>query len=136
NLRNLLLQPPVQNRRVLAIDPGFKSGCKLVALDEFGKFLEHTVIHLVGSEERKAEARTKTVDMVNRHDLSVFVIGNGTACRETEMLVAGLIQNELAERQMAYVIVNEAGASVYSTSTVGREEFPEFDATLRGAISI
>jgi uncharacterized protein len=136
NLRNLLLQPPVQGRRVLAIDPGFKSGCKVVALDEFGKFLEHTVIHLVGSDERKAEARTKLVDLVNRHESSVFVIGNGTACRETEMLVAELIQNELAEKQMAYVIVNEAGASVYSTSTIGREEFPEFDATLRGAISI
>jgi uncharacterized protein len=136
NLRNLLLQPPIRGRRVLAIDPGFKSGCKAVALDEFGKFLEHTVIHLVGSDERKAEARTKLIDLVNRHELGVFVIGNGTACRETEMLAADLIQNELAERQLAYVIVNEAGASVYSTSTVGREEFPEFDATLRGAISI
>jgi uncharacterized protein len=121
---------------VLAVDPGFKSGCKLVALDEFGNVLEHGVVHLVGSDERKAEARTKLVEIITRLELSVVVIGNGTACRETETLVAEIIANELADKGVAYVIVNEAGASVYSTSTIGREEFPDFDATLRGAISI
>jgi uncharacterized protein len=136
NLRKLLTQPPVHGRRVLAVDPGFKSGCKLVALDEFGNVLEHGVIHLVGSDERKAEARTKLVDLITRQQITVVTIGNGTACRETETLVAEIIANELADKGVAYVIVNEAGASVYSTSTIGREEFPDFDATLRGAISI
>jgi uncharacterized protein len=136
NLRNLLLQPPVRDRRLLAIDPGYKSGCKLVALDEFGKLLDHAVIHLVGKEERRTEAKTKVVALVKTHNLSVLVIGNGTACREAERFVSDLIAGELAEQGVSYVIVNEAGASVYSTSPLGRAEFPHYDATLRGAISI
>ena len=136
NLRKLLLQSPVRDRRVLAMDPGFKSGCKLVALDEFGSLLDHAVIHLVGKEDRRAAARTKVAELVKQHQLSVIAIGNGTGCRETEQFVADLIAGELAEQGVAYVIVNEAGASVYSTSRIGREEFPKFDATLRGAISI
>jgi len=136
NLRNLLLQPPIQDRRVLAIDPGFKSGCKLAALDEFGKLLDHGVAHIIGKEERRAEGCRKVVEMVRRHQLSVAAIGNGTACRETEKWISDLIAGELADAGVAYVIVNEAGASVYSTSRLGREEFPEYDATLRGAISI
>jgi uncharacterized protein len=136
NLRNLLLQAPVRERRVLAIDPGFKSGCKLAALDEFGQVLDHAVIHLVGKDERREQAKVKMAELINTHQLSVVAIGNGTACRETEVLVAELIAGELDGKGVAYVIVNEAGASVYSTSAIGREEFPEFDATLRGAISI
>lgn len=136
NLRNLLLQKPVRGRRVLAIDPGFKSGCKLAALDEFGNLLDQTVIHLVGKAERKAEGRAKLAELVKQHELSVVAIGNGTACRETEELMTEILGNELAELGVAYLIVNEAGASVYSTSPLGREEFPEYDATLRGAISI
>ncbi len=136
NLRNLLLQPPIRDRRVLAIDPGFKSGCKLAALDEFGKLLDHGVAHIIGKEERRAEGCRKVVEMIRRHQLSVAAIGNGTACRETEKWISDLIAGELADAGVAYVIVNEAGASVYSTSRLGREEFPEYDATLRGAISI
>ena len=136
NLRNLLLQPPIRDRRVLAIDPGFKSGCKLVAIDEFGNLLDHAVIHLVGKEERRTEAKTRLIDLVNKHQVSVIAIGNGTACRETEQWISDLLAGELAEQKVAYVIVNEAGASVYSTSRIGREEFPKYDATLRGAISI
>ncbi len=140
NLRNLLLQPPIRNRRVLAIDPGFRSGCKLVALDEFGNYLANDLIHLVGKkdklEEQLLDARTRLTAMVLEHRVSVIVIGNGTACRETESLVAELIQNELQGTDVAYTIVNEAGASVYSASPVGREEFPQFDATIRGSISI
>ncbi|HWB00464.1 MAG TPA: Tex-like N-terminal domain-containing protein [Pirellulales bacterium] len=136
NLRNLLLQPPVRDKRLLAIDPGYKSGCKLVALDEFGNLLDHAVIHLIGKEERRTEAKAKVVEFVKNHNLSVIVIGNGTACRETERFVSDLIAGELAETGVAYVIVNEAGASVYSTSPLGRAEFPHYDATLRGAISI
>ncbi|HZZ70669.1 MAG TPA: Tex-like N-terminal domain-containing protein [Pirellulales bacterium] len=136
NLRNLLLQPPIQGRRVLAIDPGFKSGCKLAALDEFGNLLDHGVVHLIGKEERKKEARAKLVEMIQTHSLKVVAIGNGTACRETEDMLTEILGNELQDQGVAYVIVNEAGASVYSTSPLGREEFPNFDATLRGAISI
>ena len=136
NLRNLLLQPPIRGRRVLAVDPGFKSGCKLAALDEFGGLLGHAVIHLVGKAERRQEARAKIVELIDTHQLSLVAIGNGTACRETEELMGELLTEELKDKGVAYVIVNEAGASVYSTSPLGREEFPEYDATLRGAISI
>jgi len=136
NLRNLLLQAPVRGRRVLAVDPGFKSGCKLAALDEFGSLLDQAVIHLVGKAERKLEGRAKLVELIRNHQLSLIAIGNGTACRETEELISEILADELKEQGAAYVIVNEAGASVYSTSPLGREEFPEYDATLRGAISI
>ena len=136
NLRNLLLQPPVHDHRVLAVDPGFKSGCKLVALDQFGNVLDHAVIYLVGKSKRKEKAKEIVADLVERFQLKVAVIGNGTASRETEDFFANLIDEELKDRGLAYVIVNEAGASVYSTSRLGREEFPNYDATLRGAISI
>jgi uncharacterized protein len=136
NLRNLLLQPPVQGRRILAIDPGFKSGCKLAALDEFGGLLDHAVVHIVGKPERRIEAKAKIVELINKHQLTLVAIGNGTACRESEELMGELLLEELKDHGAAYVIVNEAGASVYSTSPLGREEFPEYDATLRGAISI
>jgi uncharacterized protein len=136
NLRNLLLLPPVRGRRVLAVDPGFKSGCKLAAIDEFGNLLDQVVIHLVGKDERKLEGRAKIVEMIKQHSLAVIALGNGTACRETEDLLAELLANELKDDGAAYVIVNEAGASVYSTSPLGREELPQYDATLRSAISI
>jgi len=136
NLRNLFLQPPVHNHRLLAVDPGFRSGCKLAALDEFGNLLGQGVIYLVGKPDRNGEARQKVLDMMEKHQLTVVVIGNGTACRHTENFFADLIEKELKDKGVAYVIVNEAGASVYSTSRIGREEFPQYDATLRGAISI
>lgn len=136
NLRKLLLQPPVHGRRVLAIDPGFKSGCKLAALDEFGNVLGHAIIHVVGNEERRKKGREQLVDLLRNHEINVVAIGNGTACREAETLVADIISSELAERDIQYTIVNEAGASVYSTSPIGREEFPGYDPLLRSAISI
>lgn len=136
NLRNLLLQPPIHNRRVLAVDPGFKSGCKLAALDQFGNFLGHEVIFLVGKPGRKDEAKQKSLELIRKFELTVVAVGNGTACRESEDFFAELLETELKGQGVAYVIVNEAGASVYSTSQTGREEFPDYDATLRGAISI
>jgi uncharacterized protein len=136
NLRNLLLQPPVRERRVLAVDPGFKSGCKLVALDQFGNVLDHGVVYLVGKKERREEARRIVAEMIDRFNLTVVAIGNGAGCRETEDFFAEWVSGPLKDKGVAYVIVNEAGASVYSTSRIGREEFPEYDATLRGAISI
>jgi len=136
NLRNLFLQPPVHDQRVLAVDPGFRSGCKLAVLDQFGNLLDQGVIHLVGKPDRTDEAKKTVLDLIAKHQLTLVVIGNGTACRQTEDFIARLIEDELKDRGMAYVIVNEAGASVYSTSRLGREEFPNFDAVLRGAISI
>jgi protein Tex len=136
NLRNLLLLPPVCGRRVLAFDPGFKSGCKLAAIDEFGNLLDQAVIHLVGKEERKVEGRAKLVAMIKEHKLQVLALGNGTGCRETEELLTDLLANELKDEGVSYIIVNEAGASVYSTSPLGREELPNHDAMSRSAISI
>jgi uncharacterized protein len=136
NLRNLLLQPPLVGKRVLAIDPGYKNGCKLAAIDEFGSLLEHELIHIVGSDEQKAAARAKLVELIRKHSLSVVAIGNGTACRQIEQLLAEILAGELALDDVHYVVVNEAGASVYSTSEIGREEFPQCDALERSAISI
>jgi len=136
NLRNLLLQPPVAGRRVLALDPGFKSGCKAAVIDEGGTPLEHAVLHIVGQKEKREASAKKIVEMVTTHHCSVIAIGNGTAGRETETLVAELVAGELAPLDVGYVIVNEAGASVYSTSAFGREELPAHEAAIRGAITI
>ena len=232
NLRSLLLQPPLYGRRVLALDPGFRTGCKVAALDEQGGLLDHGVIFPHQSQTTREDAKSKLEDLIRKHRLNIFAIGNGTACRETEEVVSDLIARratgetksqafvaatsapasrererpELATSPMpetpvadapgspiaqtpvadapgspmpdaagspvvsleltsivisalqpsvagggrgliaalprlepydiAYVIVNEARASVYSASPIGREEFPDFDATLRGTISI
>jgi protein Tex len=137
NLRKLLLQQPTRGRRVLAIDPGFKSGSKMVAMDAFGNVLGHGMIFVIGKdEERRKKTRTRLADMIKQHNISVVAIGNGTGCRETEQLVADVLAEELKDQDVAYVIVNEAGASIYSTSPLGREELPQFDALQRGAISI
>jgi uncharacterized protein len=136
NLRNLLLQPPVAGRRVLALDPGFRSGCKAVAIDECGNPLEHAVLHIIGQPEKRAAAARRIGELVRAHGCTVIAIGNGTAGRETEALVAELVAGDLQPLDVGYVIVNEAGASVYSTSGYGREELPQHEAAVRGAISI
>ncbi|MBR4976208.1 MAG: RNA-binding transcriptional accessory protein, partial [Thermoguttaceae bacterium] len=114
NLRNLLMQRPLNRRRVLALDPGFKNGCKLVALDEFGNVLDFDAVFLQGNAERRAAASAKIVEFVEKYKLSVFAIGNGTGCREAENFVAKLIEEKFADADVAYIVVNEAGASVYS----------------------
>jgi uncharacterized protein len=136
NLRNLLLQPPVGGRRVLSLDPGFKSGCKAAVIDECGTPLEHAVLHIVGQAEKREAAGRRIVELVNTHQCTVIAIGNGAAARETETLVAELVSGELAALDVGYVIVNEAGASVYSTSEYGRGELPGYEAAIRSAISI
>lgn len=136
NLRKLLLQQPVRGRRVLAIDPGFKSGCKMVALDEFGNVLGHGVVYVIGKDDRREKAKTRIADFAKLHSVSIIAIGNGSGSREAEQLVAEVLASELAGSDIAYVIVNEAGASIYSTSPLGREELPQYDALQRGAISI
>lgn len=134
NLRNLLLQPPLAGRRVLAIDPGFRTGCKVVVLDEQGLLLASDLIYVTGSAEKQAATKAKVAALLETHAVNLVAVGNGTACRETEELIAAMIA-ELAP-EIQYVIVNEAGASIYSTSTIAREEFPELDATVRGTVSI
>jgi protein Tex len=134
NLRNLILQPPLPGRRVLAIDPGFRTGCKVAVLDENGGLVVHDVIYATGSDEKRAAIKAKLASLLQTHNCPLVAIGNGTACRETEELVAETIA-ELAP-EVQYVIVNEAGASIYSTSSVAREEFPDLDATVRGTVSI
>lgn len=136
NLRNLLLQPPLRGRKVLGIDPGFRTGCKLTVIDETGTFIESDTIYLF----QRGKAQQVLRNLLTRYGITVIAIGNGTASRETEQLVAGLLRELEGENgksgQIGYVIVNEAGASVYSASEIARQEFPTLDATQRGTISI
>lgn len=134
NLRSLLLQPPLRNQRVLAIDPGFRTGCKIAILDECGQCLHTDVVYVTGSAEKQAAGMRRVADLAQQYECRLIAIGNGTACRETEELVSELIAQHVPEGR--YLIVNEAGASIYSASNIAREEFPELDATARGTISI
>ncbi|MCA9080993.1 MAG: RNA-binding transcriptional accessory protein [Planctomycetaceae bacterium] len=134
NLRSLLLQPPLRSTRVLAVDPGFRTGCKIAALDESGQLLETDVLYLTGGDAKLAAMRRRLAELVGRHNSQVVAIGNGTGCREAEQLVAEAIREQALPCR--YTIVNEAGASIYSASAAGREEFPDHDATVRGTISI
>lgn len=134
NLRNLLLQSPLKGERVLAIDPGFRTGCKIAVLDEVGNCQATDVIYVSGSAEKRAANTQKLHDLIVQHECRLVAIGNGTGCRETEEVLSELIAEKLPE--LRYLIVNEAGASVYSTSPIASEEFPDFDATVRGTISI
>jgi protein Tex len=134
NLKNLLLLPPAGGRRVLGIDPGLRTGCKLAALSETGRFLEHATIYPHTGGAKAEAAGTELVKMVQRHDSQLIAIGNGTGGRETEIFVKEALRN--AGLKTETVMVNEAGASVYSASEIAREEFPELDLTIRGAISI
>ncbi len=134
NLRDLLMQSPVRGRRVLGIDPAFRTGCKVVAVNEFGDLLEYTTIYPHEPQKRWNEAIETLQALAKKHDLSLVTIGNGTASRETEQLVAELIKEHSPDLQ--YLVINEAGASVYSASDLARKEFPDLDVSIRGAISI
>jgi uncharacterized protein len=136
NLRNLLLQPPLRGRKALGIDPGFRTGCKLTIVDETGKYIDSDTMYLHQPEKARQTLRK----LLAEHKIEVIAIGNGTASRETEQMVAELIRELERETgnsgHIGYVIVNEAGASVYSASEAARQEFPALDATQRGTISI
>ncbi|WP_437191863.1 Tex-like N-terminal domain-containing protein [Planctomicrobium sp. SH527] len=133
NVRQLLLQPPLLGRTILAIDPGFRTGCKLAVLSAQGDVLTNDVIYITDAKTQP-QAAAKLTSLVQKYNVEVLAIGNGTASRETQELVSATIaENNLPCR---YVVVNEAGASIYSASEVGREEFPQFEATVRGTISI
>lgn len=134
NLKPLLLMRPLKNNRVLAMDPGYRTGCKIAALDEYGKVLDHTVIYVTKSDREKEAGEKEILRLIKKYDLQVASIGNGTASRETEQFMSDLIQDNHLD--MTYAITNEAGASIYSASKLGAEEFPDLDVTVRGAISI
>ena len=132
NLRQLLLQPPLGQKRVLGLDPGFRTGCKAVCLDESGNLLEHTTLFLHLSNNQTADGLDKLKRMVEKHKIHAIAVGNGTAGRETETLCRDIKFNS----PVTVFMVNEAGASIYSASEVAREEFADYDITVRGAVSI
>ncbi len=134
NLKQLLLQPPIKDKTVLALDPGFRTGCKVAVVDGIGKVLDTGVIYPVPPHNKVEQAEKIITDMINKHNVDIIAIGNGTASRETEMFAVNLIKK--LKREILYIIVNEAGASVYSASKLGSEEFPDFDVALRSAVSL
>ncbi|GAB1532683.1 MULTISPECIES: Tex family protein [Brevibacillus] len=134
NLRNLLLQPPVKGKVVLGVDPAFRTGCKLAVVDGTGKLLEVAVVYPTPPANKVAEATVKVKQMIETYGVMVVAIGNGTASRETEQFIATLLKE--LKREVMYIIVNEAGASVYSASALAKEEFPDLDVAERSAASI
>jgi uncharacterized protein len=134
NLRHLLLQSPITGKVVLGVDPAYRTGCKLAVVDETGKLLDIDVIYPTKPNERIEEAKEKVNRLLDKYPICLIAIGNGTASRETESFIAEIISD--SEKELYYVIVNEAGASVYSASPLAKEEFPELDAARRSAVSI
>ena len=134
NLRALLMTPPMKDKNILGIDPGFRTGCKVAAIDTTGKYLEGATIYPHPPQRKRVDAKEIVADMIERHNIGIVAIGNGTASRETEQMVAELISE--MDQEVYYTIVNEAGASVYSASPVAKKEFPDLEASMRGNISI
>nr|WP_106784953.1 Tex family protein [Lysinibacillus timonensis] len=135
NLRSLLLQPPIRGKMVLGVDPAYRTGCKLAVVDETGKMLDVTAIypHPPKPDVEKSKAVVKSI--LNKYPISIIAIGNGTASRETEQFIADVLK-EISDKNISYVIVNEAGASVYSASDIARMEFPDLQVEQRSAVSI
>ena len=135
NLKNLLMQPPIHNKVVIGLDPGYRTGCKVGVVDATGKVLDTGVIFVTHSEAQKQSAAKLIKELIAKHNVDLISIGNGTASKETEMFAAEVLKS-IPGTKVRYVITNEAGASVYSASKLGAEEFPDFDVTKRSAISI
>ncbi|MBI4509852.1 MAG: RNA-binding transcriptional accessory protein [Deltaproteobacteria bacterium] len=136
NLRHLLLFSPMGTRRILALDPGFRTGCKVVVLDDTGNLLEDAVVYPHEPQKREAEARATLAALAKKHRVQAVAVGNGTAGRETEALMKSMKKAGELPEGCIVVSVNESGASVYSASEIAREEFPDRDVTVRGAVSI
>jgi len=134
NLKQLLMQPPVKGNVVLGLDPGYRTGCKVAVVDETGKVLDTAVIYPTHSERKIQESKEKLLQLIEKHNVSLISIGNGTASKETEMFTAETIKN--ADHPVYYMVVSEAGASVYSASKLASKELPRLDLTLRSAVSI
>ena len=135
NLRQLLMQPPIKGRCVLGLDPGYRTGCKAAVVDETGKVLDTGVIYCTLPNHDKEKAKAIIKSLIKKHGVNVISIGNGTASHETEVLVSDIL-SELKDPNLSYMVVSEAGASVYSASPLAAKEFPEFDVSLRSAVSI
>ncbi|MBR6872545.1 MAG: RNA-binding transcriptional accessory protein [Ruminococcus sp.] len=133
NLRQLLMQPPVKGMTTLGLDPGYTHGCKLAVVDDTGKVLDTGIVY-INSKNQTADAKRKLIQMIRRNRVNAVAIGNGTASRESEALVAEIVR-EIPEK-VSYIVVSEAGASVYSASKLAAEEFPDYDVSLRSAVSI
>jgi len=134
NLKNLLLQPPVKGRVVLGLDPAYRTGCKIAVVDDIGKVLQTTVIYPTPPLSKVEQAKEVMKHLINNHKVDIISIGNGTASKESEIFVSELLKE--VDRKVFYMVVSEAGASVYSASKLGAEEFPDFDVALRSAVSI
>ena len=134
NLRNLLLQPPVKGRVVLGLDPAYRTGCKIAVVDDTGRVLATTVIYPTPPQNKVEEAEKVILQLIDRYKVDLISIGNGTASKESEIFTANVLKK--ASRKVYYMVVSEAGASVYSASKLAAEEFPEFDVSLRSAVSI
>ncbi len=134
NLKQLLLQPPVKGKTVLGLDPGYRTGCKVAVVDSTGRVLDTGVIYITHSESQKESAKVTIKSLINKHNVDTVSIGNGTASKETEIFTADLLKE--IDRKVSYMVVSEAGASVYSASKLAAEEFPQFDVSLRSAVSI
>lgn len=134
NLKNLLLSPPLKDKVIMGLDPAYRTGCKIAVIDETGKVLDTCVVFPTPPQNKKEEAEKKLLAMIDKYKVDVISIGNGTASKESEMFVADMIKK--ASREVKYMVVSEAGASVYSASKMGTEEFPDFDVAQRSAVSI
>ncbi len=134
NLKQLLMQPPVKGKTVLGLDPGYRTGCKVAVVDDTGKVLDTAVIYPTHSDKKIQESKQKLLELIQKHSVDIISIGNGTASKETEMFTAETIKQ--ADRKVYYMVVSEAGASVYSASKLAATELPELDLTLRSAVSI
>lgn len=134
NLKPLLMQPPVKGRVTLGLDPAYRTGCKIAVVDATGRVLDTTVVYPTPPQSKVEEAAAKLRALIKKHDVSAISIGNGTASKESEIFVADLIKT--LDKPVSYMVVSEAGASVYSASKLAAEEFPQYDVSLRSAVSI
>ncbi len=134
NLRQLLLVPPVKDKVCLALDPGYRTGCKMAVVDATGKVLDTGVVYMTLPNHNKEMAKKTLKSLINKHKVDIISIGNGTATKETELFVANMLKE--TDRKISYMVVSEAGASVYSASKLAAAEFPDFDVSLRSAVSI
>ncbi len=137
NLEPLLMQPPVRGKVTMGFDPGYRTGCKIAVVDETGKYLDKTVVYpTIGSKEKIEQSEQILIKLINKWGVDVISIGNGTASKESEIFIANLIKSKEIKRACCYTVVSEAGASVYSASKLGAQEFPDFDVSERSAVSI
>ncbi len=132
NLKQLLLTPPIKDVNILGFDPGFRNGCKIATIDKTGKFTDELIVHVTMPNDDVKTGMEKVAKLVEKHNIDIIAIGNGTASRESEKLISDMIKGT----DTKYIIVSEAGASVYSASKIAKEEFPDTDVSIRGAISI